>query len=291
VVMDTGMIPPGGVDIFGNGFLPASYQGALFRRGRYPVADIAPRESDSALQNGKLDLLHRLDSRVAERYGPVDEMEASIANYELAFRMQSAVPELVDLAGESEATTKLYGIDEKDTEDFGRACLLARRMVERGVRFIELLPPKREGHDRWDQHARLKEGHAANAKGTDKPIAGLLKDLKARGLLDHTIVLWGGEFGRSPTTQGGKGDMAGRDHHPYGFSMWLAGGGIKGGTIHGGTDEYGYYSVENKVTVHDMHATVLHLLGIDHKRLTYLSGGRQMRLTDVSGELVKPILA
>src|SRR3989454_2049813 len=246
VVMDTGMIPPGGVDIFGSGFLLASYQGSLFRQGRFPVADIAPRESDSALQKGKLDLLHRLDSRVAERYGAVDEMDAAIANYELAFRMQAAVPDLVDLSGETETTTKLYGLDEKDTEDFGRACLLARRMVERGVRFIELLPPKRPGADRWDQHSRLKEGHTANARAVDKPIAALLKNLKARGLLDQTLVIWGGEFGRTPTAHG-TGDSLGRDHHPYGFTMWLAGGGVQGGTIYGATDEYGYHVVENTV--------------------------------------------
>ncbi len=290
IVMDTGMIPPGGLDIFGSGFLPASYQGSLFRRGQFPVADIAPRESDTALQKGQLELLHSLDSRVASRYGPVDEMDAAIANYELAFRMQTSVPELVEISGETEATRKLYGLDEKDTEDFGRACLLARRMVERGVRFIELLPPKREGADRWDQHSRLKDGHSANAKATDKPIAGLLKDLKARGLLDQTLVIWSGEFGRSPTAQG-TGDGVGRDHHPYGFSMWLAGGGIKGGTTYGATDEYGYYAVDNTVNVHDLHATALHLLGLDHTRLTFPFGGRQMRLTDVQGQLVNGILA
>jgi len=290
VVMDTGMIPPGGVDIFSSGFLPASYQGSLFRRGRFPVADIAPREGDSVLQQGKLGLLHKLDSRVAERYGAVDEMDAAIANYELAFRMQAAVPELVEISGETEATRKLYGLDEKETEDFGRACLLARRMVERGVRFIELLPPKRDGADRWDQHARLKEGHTANAKATDKPIAGLLKDLKARGLLDSTLVIWGGEFGRTPTAQG-SAESPGRDHHPYGFSMWLAGGGIKGGVVHGATDEYGYYAVEKPVTVHDLHATALRLLGLDHTKLTFPFGGRQMRLTDVHGVVVKEILS
>jgi hypothetical protein len=290
VVVDTGMIPPGGTDIFGSGFLPASFQGSLFRRGRFPVADIAPRETDPALQKGKLDLLARLDSRAAERYGPVDEMDAAIANYELAFRMQSAVPELADLSGESEATRKLYGLDEKDTEDFGKACLLARRMVERGVRFIELLSPKRDGADRWDQHARLKEGHSANAKATDRPIAALLKDLKGRGLLDQTTVVWGGEFGRTPTAQG-SGDSLGRDHHPYGFTLWLAGGGIKGGVTYGATDEYGYYVVENKVTVHDLHATILHLLGLDHRKLTFPFGGREMRLTDVHGEVIRGILS
>ncbi len=213
------------------------------------MADIAPRETDAALQAGKLDLLRNLDRRVADRYGPVDEMDAAIANYELAFRMQTSVPELAAISGETEATRKLYGLDEKETEDFGRACLLARRMVERGVRFIELLPPKREGADRWDQHARLKQGHLANAKATDKPIAGLLKDLKSHGLLDQTLVLWGGEFGRSPTAQG-SGEMTGRDHHPYGFSMWLAGGGIKGGVTYGATDEYGYYATSKSPSRH-----------------------------------------
>ncbi len=290
VVLDTGMIPPGGVDIFGSGFLPASYQAAPFRKGAHPVADIAPRESETALQQGKLGLLRKLDGRSSARYGPVDEMEASSANYELAFRMQAAVPGLTDLSGETEATKKLYGLDEKDTEEYGRACLMARRMVERGVRFIELLSPPRPGHDRWDQHAKLKDGHTTNARATDRPIAGLLKDLKARGLLGQTVVVWGGEFGRTPTAQGSRG-AEGRDHHPYGFSMWLAGGGVKGGTTYGATDEYGYYAVENKVTVHDLHATVLHLLGLDHKRLTFPSGGREMRLTDVHGEIVKGILA
>jgi uncharacterized protein DUF1501 len=290
VVLDSGMIPPGGLDIFGSGFLPASYQGSLFRRGAQPVADIVPRESDPARQRAKLDLLRDLDRGALRRYGAVSEMEASVANYELAFRMQAAVPELADLSGESEATRKMYGLDEKDTEEFGRACLLARRLVERGVRFVELLSPKRDGVDRWDQHAGLKHGHALNAKATDQPIAALLRDLKARGLLDDTLVLWGGEFGRTPTAQG-SGDKLGRDHHPYGYSMWLAGGGVKPGTVYGATDEYGYYAVENRVHVHDLHATVLHLLGFDHTRLTYPFSGREVRLTDVFGNVVKPILA
>ncbi len=290
VVLDTGMIPPGGLDIFGSGFLPASYQGSLFRRGAQPVADIVPREADPARQRAKLDLLRDLDRGALRRYGAVSEMEASVANYELAFRMQAAVPELADLAGESEATRKMYGLDEKDTEEFGRACLIARRLVERGVRFVELLSPKRDGVDRWDQHAGLKHGHALNAKATDQPIAALLRDLKGRGLLDDTLVLWGGEFGRTPTAQG-SGDKLGRDHHPYGYSMWLAGGGVKAGTVYGATDEYGYYAVENRVHVHDLHATVLHLLGFDHTRLTYPFSGREMRLTDVFGSVVKPILA
>jgi membrane-anchored protein YejM (alkaline phosphatase superfamily) len=200
--------------------------------------------------------------------------------------MQTAVPELADLSGESAATHELYGINDQETETFGRECLLARRLIERGVRFVELLC-QNVGHDRWDQHSNLKDGHEKNAKAVDKPIAGLLKDLKSRGLLDSTLVLWGGEFGRTPMAQGSNG----RDHNPFGFTMWLAGGGIKGGSIYGATDEYGYYAIENKVEVHDLHATLLHLLGIDHKRLTFRFSGRDIRLTDVHGEVLHDILA
>lgn len=289
VVLDTGMIPPGGIDIFGSGFLPASYQGSLFRKGQHPVADIVPREASPARQRAKLDLLRDLDREALTRYGHVSEMEASVANYELAFRMQSAVPELNTISGESEATQKMYGLHEKDTEEYGRACLLARRLVERGVRFVELLSPKRDGADRWDQHASLKFGHSVNAKATDKPIAALLRDLKTRGLLQDTLVVWGGEFGRTPTAQG-SGEAVGRDHHPYGFTMWVAGGGVKPGLTYGATDEYGYYAIENRVHVHDLHATILHLLGFDHTRLTYPFSGREMRLTDVHGRVVLPIL-
>jgi len=291
VVLDCGMIPPGGLDVFGSGFLPASYQGMLFRSSKQPVADLAPREGQSEQQQAKLALLRKLDQGVLARFGAVSEIEAAITNYELAFRMQSEVPGLLDLAEETEATRKLYGLDEKDTEEFGRACLLARRMIERGVRFIELLSPRRQGTDRWDQHSRIQEGHGRNAKATDKPIAGLLKDLKSRGLLDQTLVVWGGEFGRTPAAQqGGRGGV-GRDHHPYGFSMWMAGGGVKGGIVHGATDDYGYYAVDNVVHVHDLHATMLHLLGLDHTRLTFPFSGRNMRLTDVHGRVVRDILA
>jgi hypothetical protein len=290
IVLDTGMIPPGGMDIFSSGFLPASYQGSMFRRGKQPVADLSARETDPSRQRAKLDLIRDLDRLSVERYGAVSEMEASIANYELAFRMQSAVPELTDISRETEATRKLYGLDEKDTEEYGLACLLARRLVERGVRFIEVLSPPRTGADRWDQHAALQHGHMMNAKATDKPIAGLLRDLKARGMLDDTLVVWGGEFGRSPTAQG-SGQSIGRDHHPYAFTMWMAGGGVRAGLVYGATDEYGYYVAENRVHVHDLHATILHLMGIDHKRLTFPFGGREMRLTDVHGEIVKAVLA
>jgi hypothetical protein len=293
IVLESGLIPPGGIDLFGSGFLPATYQGTLFRKGKQPIADLEPRERSPRLQEGKLALLRKLNQGVLDRFGAVDELEATISNYELAFRMQSEVPELLDLGGESEATRKLYGLDEPDTKEFGLQCLLARRMVERGVRFVELLPPYREGIDRWDQHGSLESGHRVNAKAVDRPMAALLKDLKGRGLLDQTLVLWGGEFGRTPTAQFPDGNYVkevGRDHNPFGFTMWLAGGGVKRGTVYGSTDEYGYFAVDNKVHVHDLHATVLHLLGLDHTKLTFQFSGREMRLTDVHGRVVHDIL-
>jgi hypothetical protein len=252
------------------------------------VANIRPTEATPDLQTRKLALLRTLDQGVLGRMGHHDPLESAIANYELAYRMQTAVPGLLDLEGESAATRRLYGMDESyaPTQVFGRLCLLSRRLVERGVRFIELLCPK-VGGDRWDQHSNLKDGHENNARAVDRPIAGLLKDLKARGLLDSTLVVWGGEFGRTPMAQG----TDGRDHNPYGFTIWLAGGGIKGGTIYGATDDYGYHAVENKVEIHDLHATILHLLGMDHKRLTVRFGGRDMRLTDVHGEVVTALIA
>ena len=294
VVLESGLIPPGGLDLFGSGFLPASYQGTLFRKGKSPIADLEPREKSGALQTAKLGLLRRLNLGALERFGASSQLEATISNYELAFRMQAEVPGLLDLQGESETTRKLYGLDETDTQEFGLQCLLARRLVQRGVRFVELLPPARQGIDRWDQHGGLENGHRINAKASDKPIAALLKDLKAHGLLDLTLVIWGGEFGRTPTAQfpdGGYVKEIGRDHDPFGFTMWLAGGGVKAGTTFGATDEYGYFAIENKVHVHDLHATILHLLGLDHTRLTYPFSGRNMRLTDVHGRVVKEILA
>jgi Protein of unknown function (DUF1501) len=287
VVLNGGLIPPGGVDCFGSGFLPASFQGSIFKAEGAPVANIKPVEPLADAQSRKLALMRRLDRDVLDRVGHHDALEASIANYELAFKMQTSVPGLMDLAGETAATKKLYGLDDEygATRIFARECLVARRLIERGVRFVELLCPN-VGHDRWDQHGNLKDGHEKNAKAVDKPIAGLLADLKARGLLDETLVIWGGEFGRTPMAQGSDG----RDHNPFGFTMWLAGGGIKGGTIYGATDDYGYHAVENKVEVHDLHATMLHLLGMDHKKLTYRFSGRDMRLTDVHGEVVTAIL-
>ena len=290
VVLTSGMIPPGGLDCFGSGFLPVAFQGSLFQRGPAPVADLTPGatalNNGAARDNSARDLVRAFDRQLAERRGADDPLEAAIANYELACRMQTAVPELADLSSETAATQQLYGLDDPATEVFGRQCLLARRLVERGVRFIELLP-QNLGFDRWDQHSNLREGHAKNALATDKPIAGLLADLKSRGLLDSTLVVWGGEFGRTPMAQGSDG----RDHNPFGFSMWMAGGGVRGGTIYGATDDYGYHVVENKVEIHDLHATMLHLMGLDHKRLTVRFGGRDMRLTDVHGEVLTPLVA
>jgi hypothetical protein len=288
VVLNGGLIPPGGLDNFNSGFLPATFQGSVFNPGAAPLANIERLEATESLQRNKLRLLARLDGSTRERLGKNDAVESAIANYELAYRMQSAVPDLADLAGESRATRALYGLDARyePTQIFGRQCLLARRLIERGVRFVELTCPS-VGTDRWDQHSGLKSGHERNALAVDQPIGGLLTDLKQRGLLDETLVVWAGEFGRTPFAQGSDG----RDHNPFGFSIWLAGGGIRGGTIHGATDEYGYKVVAGKVEIHDLHATMLHLLGIDHKRLTFRFGGRDMRLTDVKGEVVREILA
>jgi hypothetical protein len=288
IVLNGGLIPPGGLDNFNSGFLPASYQGSVFKAGAMPVANLRRTEETDELQRGKLALLDRLDRGLLARQGHNDQLESAIANYELAFRMQAAVPELMDISGESQAVRDLYGVDAEygPTKTFGSLCLVARRLVERGVRFIELTCPG-VGADRWDQHGNLVEGHQNNARAVDQPIAGLLTDLKAQGLLDSTLVVWGGEFGRTPMAQGSNG----RDHNPFGYTMWLAGGGIKGGTAYGATDDYGYFAVENRVEMHDLHATMLHLLGVDHTRQTYRFSGRDMRLTDVHGHVVEGIVA
>ncbi|MGL4553601.1 MAG: DUF1501 domain-containing protein [Gemmataceae bacterium] len=287
VVLNGGLIPPGGLDNFNAGFLPAAHQGSVFKAGANPVANIKRLEDTEAAQRRKLDLVKRLDRLSADRAGAADAIESAIANHETAFRMQAAVPELMDLAGETRATQKLYGLDAAypQTRTFGRQCLIARRLVERGVRFVELTCPG-TGHDRWDQHQNLKKGHDDNARAVDQPIGALLTDLKSRGLLDSTLVIWAGEFGRTPFAQGSNG----RDHNPFGFTVWMAGGGAKGGTVVGETDEWGYKAVKDKVEIHDLHATMLHCLGIDHKRLTLRFGGRDMRLTDVHGEVVKAVL-
>jgi hypothetical protein len=286
IVLNGGLIPPGGLDNFNSGFLPAAYQGSVFRAANPPVANINRLEPSDRLQRNKLDLLRQLDAE-QQRRSHDGEIESAIANYETAYRMQTAVPELMDLAGETAATKKLYGVDAKydPTRIFATECLIARRLVERGARFVELTCPN-TGGDRWDQHAALRKDHENNAAAVDQPIAGLLRDLKARGLLDTTLVIWAGEFGRTPFAQGSDG----RDHNQYGFTIWLAGGGVKPGVHHGATDEWGYKAVRDKVEIHDLHATMLHLLGVDHKRQTFRFGGRDMRLTDVHGEVVREIL-
>ncbi len=287
IVLNGGLVPPGGLDNFNSGFLPAAYQGSVFRPSDPPVSNIRRLEATDEQQRAKLGLLNRLDRRLRERTGS-DAIESAIANYETAFRMQAAVPELMDLRGESQATRRLYGLDASypGTRTFATQCLIARRLIERGARFIELTCPN-VGHDRWDQHSNLRRGHEDNARAVDQPIAALLRDLKARGLWETTLVVWAGEFGRTPFAQGSDG----RDHNPFGFSLWLAGGGVKGGMAYGATDEWGYKVVKDRVEIHDLHATMLHLLGVDHTRLTVRFGGRDMRLTDVHGEVLHDLLA
>ncbi len=293
VVLGSGGIPLGGINLFGSGFLPAIHQGSfIYPEREEPLSNIRPSESNQS-QRRRIALIHQLDRGFLARTDHNSQVEAAINNYEIAFRMQSAVPDLVDLNGETEATRKLYGLDSEVTAKaaYGRQCLVARRLVERGVRFVELTMVRGDGEgsmaNPWDQHYKLVEGHTANAFVVDQPVAGLVKDLKARGLLDETLVIFSGEFGRTPFVQ----SKDGRDHNPFGFSLWLAGGGLKKGFVYGATDEYGYRVVENKQSIHDLHATILHLLGLDHEALTYRFGGRDFRLTDVHGNLIKGILA
>ena len=289
VVLDGGLIPPGGLDNFKNGFLPASYQASIFKVGPEPVANIKPNEKIKQLQEQKLQFIKQMDGGLIDKLGAEDAVESAISNYELAYKMQTSIPELTEFKAETKATRKLYGLDADDphTRGYASQCLLARRLVERGVRFVELTCPNiGEGIDRWDQHNNLKYGHERNAHAVDQPIAGLLKDLKSRGLLEETLVVWTGEFGRTPFAQG----LDGRDHNPSACSMWMAGAGIKGGTIYGKTDEYGYRVIENEVSVHDLHATIMHLLGINHEKLTFRFGGRDIRLTDVHGKVIEDIL-
>jgi hypothetical protein len=276
-------IGKGGPQNWGSGYLPAHYQGTLIRTDGPTFLDLdRPRELGDAGQRAMLDLAGRLNGLHAARHPGESELEARIASFELAYRMQAEAPEVTDLSGETEETLKLYGVGERLSERFGRKCLMARRLVERGVRFVQIYPELD-----WDAHFDLRKNHDARCAETDAPIAGLLTDLKRRGLLDSTLVIWGGEFGRLPLSQAN----IGRDHNPYGFLMWMAGGGVKPGVSYGETDDIGFKAVVDPVSVHDIHATVLHLLGLDHKRLTYFRNGRQFRLTDVSGEVITKILA
>lgn len=289
VVLNGGQIPSGGLDCFGNGCLPATYQGSLLNANGTPLANVVPGEKAPAQQLAKRRLVERLNQANLLASGGNDALESAIANAELAARMQSTVPELMDLSGESAATRRLYGLDADfvHTRTYGRQCLLARRMVERGVRFIELTIPMVDGYSRWDAHGGLVKNHGDNARAVDQPIAGLLQDLKQRGMLDETLVVWAGEFGRTPFAQGSDG----RDHNEYAFSVWLAGGGVRPGMAYGATDEFGYKAVDHVLEMHDLHATMLHLLGMDHTQLTFRFGGRDIRLTDVHGRVIDGILA
>ena len=282
--------PAQGAPLWGNSFLPAAYQGTLISDLRNPIANLANPRVPTPRQREQLAALARLNELHRRRRQEDSRLSARIASFELAFRMQEEAPRAFDLGGESRATRRLYGLDDATTQIFGTQCLMARRLVERGVRCVQVYHTQtrqRSSCQLWDQHGGLRAGLRDNAAATDLPIAGLLRDLKARGLLEDTLVIWGGEFGRTPTAESSDG----REHHPFGFTMWLAGGGVKGGIVHGATDDYGWHAVEGKVHVHDLHATILHLMGIDHERLTYRHGGRDYRLTDVSGEVVREILA
>ncbi len=274
-----------GAQLWASSFLPSAYQGTLVRDLENPIANLRVPSDDFARQRNKLDALRELNQ--IHKRGRViqNELDARIATFELAFRMQQEAPAAFDLARESKTTHKAYGTDDPTTEMFGRQCLLARRLVERGVRYVQLFDAP--VNNAWDHHSGLKGRLPHRCAAVDRPMAALISDLKARGLLEDTLVLWGGEFGRTPTAEGTNG----REHHPFGFTMWLAGGGIRGGQVHGATDEYGWHATHDKVHVHDLHATILHLMGLDHTRLTYHYSGRDYRLTDVFGRIVENILA
>lgn len=281
----------GGLNNWGSAFLPARNQGIPLGVASQPATSAAvkyianDRWSNSA-QRLQLDLLKQINQQHSETAPAEPDLEARAATFELAFRMQSEMPRLQDLSQESAATHKLYGLDEKVTENFARQCLMARRFAEAGVRFIQVTHS--DAFVQWDQHGDLRKGHTKNSLEVDRPIAGLLKDLKQRGLLEDTLVVWGGEFGRTPTAQG---TTDGRDHNPEGFTMWMAGGGVRGGMRYGATDEYGYYAVEKPMHIHDVHATMLHIMGLDHLKLTHRHAGRDFRLTDVAGTVHEGILA
>jgi hypothetical protein len=296
VVLQSGgaATPHGGVGLFSNGFLPAQHQASIVKADEAEaVANIRPRQPHD-MQRRQLDFIGAMDRRFVSTTQHDMHVEAAISNYEMAWRMQSAVPELCEISGESEATRKLYGLDDPEPKKaaYARQCLLARRLVERGVRFIELSTLAYNlgggnGANPWDHHSSLNEGHGKMANQIDQPIAALIKDLRSRGLLDSTLLVWAGEFGRTPFAQGSNG----RDHNPYGFTVWMAGGGVKGGHVYGSTDEFGYNATENVCTVYDLWATVLHLMGVDHEQLTYRFSGRDLRLTDVHGNVLRDIFA
>jgi hypothetical protein len=285
VLTDYMLEPPGGNRQWGTGFMPSTYQGTKFRDGKTPILHVAPPDGYSlARQRSKLDFIQQLNKQHLQGREEDTNLEARIASYELAYRMQAAAPEAIDLASETAETLALYGLDKQETSANARNCLMARRLVERGVRFVQLYMGS---GSKWDAHSDVEGNHSQYCKESDQPIAGLIQDLKRRGLLDSTLVIWGGEFGRTPMSESGTG----RDHNPYGFTMWMAGGGVKPGTVYGATDEVGLYAVENKAHIHDIHATILALMGLDHEQLTFERSGRDERLTITSGTVIKDIIA
>ncbi len=289
VMMDRRGGPISGQPNYSSGFMPATYQGTLFRPVGDPILDLrGPEHLNRSAQRRQLDLLATLNEEHLKSRPGGHELAARVQTYELAYRMQAEAPEAVDLSQETARTLAMYGIGGQPTEDFGRNCLIARRLVERGVRFVQLYSGGGHLEDTWDAHESVEKNHGLHAREVDQPIAALLADLQQRGLLESTLVVWGGEFGRMPFSEGQ--DAPGRNHNPYGFSMWMAGGSVRGGTSYGETDEFGFEAIEDRAHVHDIHATILHLMGIDHKRLTYLHQGRQDRLTDVYGSVMHDIL-
>lgn len=288
VLMDHQGAPVNGALNWSSGFMPAAFQGVPFRSSGQPIAYLSPPAGVSnSRQRDRLDLLQQWNEEFATDHSEDDRLLARVNAYELAFKMQMSASECTDLSQETLVTQRMYGLDQKVTAHFGRNCLMARRLVERGVRFIQLYSGGNDGPSAWDAHDDLKKNHDLHCLETDRPIAALISDLKQRGLLDTTLVVWGGEFGRSPVAENGKG----RDHHPKGFSMWMCGGGIRGGLVYGATDEFGYAAIEQRVSVPDLHATILHQLGLHHEQLTYRHSGRDYRLTDVSGRVVSKLIA
>ncbi|MBI84240.1 MAG: hypothetical protein CMJ81_13645 [Planctomycetaceae bacterium] len=283
--------PIGGAPNWGSGFLPGAFQGTPVRSRGTPILNLQRSSDLSGTRQGQrqlLDYAAQLNRAHREQRPTETALEARIESFELAYRMQTAAPEALDFAGESPATKSLYGVEPgKPTEYFGTQCLMARRLVERGVRFVQLYSGGGHGDDNWDAHGSITRNHNKHCLATDKPMAGLIQDLAQRGLLDETLVVWGGEFGRTPQKQGDSG----RDHHPFGFTMWMAGGGIKGGTSYGETDEVGYHAAVDRTSIHDVHATILHLLGMDHERLTYRLSGRDFRLTGIAGNVIDHVVA
>jgi len=290
VILDKRGGPISGQPNWSCGFMPATHTGTLFRPVGDPILDLkGPRHITQTVQREQLDLLAQINQRHLNARPGGQELAARINSYELAYRMQTAAPDAVDLSEETESTLEMYGIGKQPTDEYGRNCLIARRLVEKGVRFIQLYSGGGHLDDTWDAHGNVEKNHGRHGAEVDQPIAALLTDLEQRGMLEDTLIVWGGEFGRMPFSEGKA--APGRNHNPYGFSMWLAGGGVKGGTTYGKTDEFGFEAVENKVHLHDLHATILQIMGLDHERLTYFHQGRDESLTDVGGRVIHDILA